>query len=750
MHNDCRCGTVVPVKSKLPRIGKRLLNSVHAASAISKQWDPSLPLSGHLSSRIWIFANASHLRRVTVLPLIVYLGLTALAIAFPANAHAVPAVWETSGSGVLGMLSVTDSYGVSLWKYRMSTDMGDLFNVDNTMFGGQLRILASLFVVIGGFALWLLMYVLSFGFLQDLVLPVAEGIQGYAEQILPGIAVIAVIIASIVIALNVIRGNAPKAVGQGGAAMVVALLAGAVAYTPITWTVSDDGPLVQGRDLAIAAVTNSTASPGHAGDTLSQLEGALATNLVRRPLQAWNFGAVVDDTPSCAAAWNAGVNSGDADRIKDGVEDCGAPNSHAMKDSADNPDAGQIGAGVLLLFFASVFFLYATITAYRIVAEFFHAVVSACKLLWGLAVGFIPGAAQRSIYTSAVELGYSATAMFGYVAITVFVGEMFTVIFRQQGNIMASTVSSVILMIVALVTLLRLGRSRRRASASIAESILDGLSPAQAPGGGQGGARSTIPKLRAMPNTTRPDAGAFTNFAYNLPPPSFATGAAISYGLHLAGEKVGHHVPGVGAGLQRITAFLPSGPGRSVEKGLEKGEKLHDASAKAKKAAQQPSSARGSGQPPPGGDGGARGSASPAPPPVPSGSPATQPPTDVTPSSPTVPPRDGGAPSSRTSLRDADPRSRHARPETRKVSSTGTDSSDAGTRPAGDRTPAGSSPLPEVRAPQPTGAPTTPPPSPFDRPLTPRPTNEAASNPQETREADPRTMSRRPLPSRQS
>ncbi|MHC9292510.1 hypothetical protein ACRCUN_08565 [Mycobacterium sp. LTG2003] len=691
--------------------------------SLAKQWDPTLPATGQLASRLWMFANASLLRRVTVLPVMVNLALTALAIAFPANAHAVPAVWETSGSGILGMLSVTDSYGVSLWKYRMSTDMGNLFEFDNTMFGGQLRILASLFVVIGGFAIWLLMYVLSFGFLQDLVLPVAEGIQAYAEQVLPGIAVLAAIVAAVVIALNIIRGNAPKAVGQGAAAMVVALLAGAIAYTPITWTISDDGPLVQGRDLAIAAVTNSTASSGHAGDTLAQLEATLATNLVRRPLQAWNFGAVVDDTPSCAAAWSAGVNSGDADRIKDGVEDCGAPNSHAMKDSADNPDAGQIGAGVLLLFFVAIFLLYAIVTAYRIVAEFFRAVVSACKLLWGLAVGFIPGPAQRSIYTSAVELGYSAMAMFGYVAITVFVGQMFTVIFRKQGNIMGSTVSSVILMIVALAMLLRLGRSRRRASASIAESILDGLSPAPTPGTGLGGTPSGIPKIRAMPNTTTPDSGAFTNFAYNLPPPSFATGAAISYGLHLAGEKVGHRAPGLGSGLQRITAFLPSGPGRSVEKGLEKGEKLHDAAAKAKKAAPKPSSERGPGQPPPQVSGGPV-PMSPAPPPLPGGTPGVPPPTEVTPVSSAPAPQNGGPPPSWPSLRPAP---------------------GEGPRPSDDPTPAASPPSPQARVPQPAAAPTTPPPSPFDRPLT--PPNQEAPHPQQPRDAGPRTLSNRPMPS---
>ncbi|MGV0743527.1 hypothetical protein [Mycolicibacterium sp. XJ870] len=703
-----------------------------------EQCDPTLPVMGQLAARIWMFANAGLLRRVTVLPLMVNVVLAVLSIAFPANAHAVPALWETSGSGVLGMLSVTDSYGVSLWKYRMSTDMGNPFNLGNTMFGGQLRIIASVFVVIGGFAIWLLMYVLSFGFLRDLVLPVAEGLQTYAEQILPGIAVIAALVTAMVIALNIIRGDAPKAVGQGAAALMVAVLAGVIAYTPITWTISDDGPLVQGRDLAIAAVTNSSVSSGHAGDTLAELEAVLATNLVRRPLQAWNFGAVVDDTPSCAAAWSAGVNSGDADRIKDGVEDCGAPNSHAMKHSADNPEAGQIGAGFLLIVFVSIFLLYATITAFRIVAEFFRAVVSACKLLWGLAVGFIPGPAQRSVYTSAVELGYSAMAMFGYVAITVFVGEMFTIIFRQQGNIMVSTVSSVILMIVALGMLLKLGRNRRSTSASITDSILDGLSPDKAPGGGLGGAPSSIPERRAMPNMTTPDAGAFTNFAYNLPPPSFATGAAISYGLHVAGETVGRRAPGLGSGLQRITAFLPSGPGRSVEKGLERGERLHEAAAKAKKAAEAPNSGRGPGQPPLPGNG-APWPARPSPPPIPGGSPGIRPPTEVTPASswPRLRPEDPNL--------DANP----PLPERNSAVRTGPDSSGGGPRRTEDRTPPVLSPPPRAGSPQPSGAPTTPPPSPFDRPLTP-PQNQEEANPQQARQADPRTAPNRPMPSQRS
>ena len=43
------------------------------------------------------------------------------------------------------------------------------------------------------------------------------------------------------------------------------------------------------------------------------------------PCRCGNFGSQVDDTPSCAQAWSIGIKSGDPDRVKDGVRDCGAP-----------------------------------------------------------------------------------------------------------------------------------------------------------------------------------------------------------------------------------------------------------------------------------------------------------------------------------------------------------------------------------------------------------------------------------------
>ncbi|MHC9295424.1 hypothetical protein ACRCUN_23430 [Mycobacterium sp. LTG2003] len=538
----------------LIKIGVRLPHS----------WDPALPVLGQCVSRMWLFCSASRLRYFTLLPVALYIALAAFGLMFPAEAHAYGEM------AVLGaLLPVTDSYGVSLWDYQVATDHGGLFKPGNALMGGLLSLEGAIFVTIGGFAIWLLVYILSFGFLRDLVLPMAEGTQAYASQILPGVAVVAGLIAAVVIAMTVIRGDMPKAVGQASAALLVALVAGAVAYSPVSWAVSDDGPIVQGRDLAISAATNSAVSSGHATDTLGQLEGMLATNLVRRPLQALNFGALPDDTPACATAWSSGVNSGEADRIKDNVRDCGAPNSAGMKARADNPGAGQVGAGLLLLAFMTVFLLYAVTTAFRIIAEFMRAIVSALKMMWGLAVGLIPGPGQRSIYTAAVEFAFAALAMFAYVTATMFVGEMFSTIFRQQANVIVSTISSITLTSMMMWLFYKLGRHRRKNAESIADNILDGLGATKPPPGGGGGGKSSY-----IPG----------GFLYNEP--RHGVGTALTLGITgtLTGEAIYKASPTAGKVMRRFASFYPAGPMQTLYRGLDDASSAKAASERDKKA----------------------------------------------------------------------------------------------------------------------------------------------------------------------
>lgn len=449
-----------------------------AAAFFRPGWDPTLPTLGQLFARGWALSNATRLRRFTMLPIYLQLCLCLVALIFPAEAHAAIG----PQSPLLYVLGVTDSYGVPLSRYAISTDYGSVLD------GGSQAVLATLleaeaglFVVIGGVAIWFLMYVISFGFLPDLVQPVASVVQDYAGQILPGVAAIAAIVAATFVAVNILRGNLPRAASQGAAAVLIALIGGALVYSPISWVISDSGPLAQGRDVAVSLGSNSVAGLDNTSDTLNRLEGTLATSFVRRPLQTWNFAGQPDSTPSCAAAWSEGVRSGDPDNIKDGIRACGASDSAAMKATADNPSPGQLGTGVLMLMFIGIFALFCAVLGFHIVLEFFRAVANAFKLLWGFAVGVIPGGPQASLVNTFVAMLFSGVAMFGYITMTIFIGEIVTVVFRQQGNGVVAMMSALILMMVAIRLVFAMSKSLKQSSANVASGVISSVGAAPPP-----------------------------------------------------------------------------------------------------------------------------------------------------------------------------------------------------------------------------------------------------------------------------
>ena len=449
-----------------------------AAAFFRPGWDPTLPTLGQLFARGWALSNATRLRRFTMLPIYLQLCLCLVALIFPAEAHAAIG----PQSPLLYVLGVTDSYGVPLSRYAISTDYGSILD------GGSQAVLATLleaeaglFVVIGGVAIWFLMYIISFGFLPDLVQPVASVVQDYAGQILPGVAAIAAIVAATFVAVNILRGNLPRAASQGAAAVLIALIGGALVYSPISWVISDSGPLAQGRDVAVSLGSNSVAGLDNTSDTLNRLEGTLATSFVRRPLQTWNFAGQPDSTPSCAAAWSEGVRSGDPDNIKDGIRACGASDSAAMKATADNPSPGQLGTGVLMLMFIGIFALFCAVLGFHIVLEFFRAVANAFKLLWGFAVGVIPGGPQASLVNTFVAMLFSGVAMFGYITMTIFIGEIVTVVFRQQGNGVVAMMSALILMMVAIRLVFAMSKSLKQSSANVASGVISSVGAAPPP-----------------------------------------------------------------------------------------------------------------------------------------------------------------------------------------------------------------------------------------------------------------------------
>lgn len=345
----------------------------------------------------------------------------------------------------------------------------------------------------------------------------------------------------------------PRAASQAAAAVAIALIGGALVSSPITWVISNDGPLAMGRDAAVGIGSNSVAGKAQTADTLDRLEGTLATSFVRRPLQTWNFAGQPDNTPSCAAAWSAGVKSGDPDNIKDGIAACGAPDSATMKAAADNPTPGQLGTGFLMVMFIGIFALFCIVLGFHIVAEFFRAVANAFKLLWGFAVGVIPGGPQASLVNTFVAVLFSGVAMFGYITMTIFVGEIVTVVFRQQRNGVVAMFSVLVLMVIAIQGVFKLSKKLKDSSANVAAGVLNSAGAAPPP-----------PPQTA--NIWQDRAGGFLRDT---------TMVALGLGATAAGGALAARSPSATHALHAVAPFMRGGR-TSIARHLDRGADLYE------------------------------------------------------------------------------------------------------------------------------------------------------------------------------
>lgn len=534
-------------------------------SRVPLGYDPSLPWLAQLLVRGWSWSTATRRRRFWAAPIYLHVLVYAAALLFPPVAAAAMGTAQTS----LIALGVVDSYGVPLWKYTFTTDYGSVMDFGTrATLATLLQIEAGFFVAIGGFAIWLLTSAIKFEFVKFLVIPFSTMAQNYAGRILPGVALIAAMVAGLFVAFNVMRGNTVRAASQAVVAVCVALVGAAMLHSPISWVMSDNGPLISARNVAIGLGANTVASSQQAESYPNQLEGVLATEFVRQPLQMWNLSAVADDTPACAAAWSAGVLSGNQDRIKDGVAACGSPNSAQMKDSADNPGAGQIGTGLMLLCFIGVFALFCIVLALHIIGEFFRAVANAFRLLWDAAVGVIPGVAQSNLVNTFVAMMFSAVAMFAYVTFAVFVGNLAQETARFAGSGLLGMLCALIVMVLALVATRRVSQGLKKSSDATTASILSGLG---------------APPVPEKTNILKEKSKAFLRDVGQI-------GTGVAAGA--VGAKAVSHMPALAPGLQLAGAYLPHRRKlRHASKGAARHQKAAAAAAKQQHKAQQKAAA---------------------------------------------------------------------------------------------------------------------------------------------------------------
>lgn len=365
--------------------------------------------------RIWVIATRSG--RITV-RLVAGLLILLVILLLPGGAAVGRTDTATGGrstSAIDGVAwtNVRDSSGIPLSHYLFATE-GGILNPRDAVLGSVLDLLFTVFIVVVISAIWLTGFAVSFRWLDWLGTPLNALADGLRDQIAtPIMMTVAASIGAFFVALFVVRGYYAKAALQVVCMLVVAVVGVGYLAHPLAAALSSNGLLAQTRDVGISVAA------GLSGDSspdprviVADLNGTLADNFARRPLQIWNFGHVIDDSPRCRAAWSSGVLAGSESEVARGMRDCGDAYAHAK---ITNPSAGQVGTGLILLTFGTILLLFMSYLSIKIFLAALSSIFHAILAIFGFAAGgFIYGPTQAFLVRNLVDMVGDAGALVVY------------------------------------------------------------------------------------------------------------------------------------------------------------------------------------------------------------------------------------------------------------------------------------------------------------------------------------------------
>ncbi|MCC3326393.1 hypothetical protein [Nocardia abscessus] len=391
-------------------------------------------------------------------------------------------------NSALSWMRVKDSSGVEVSQYLFVTDRGGVLSPGTVVLAFLILFVFAVFLIVATVGVWMPGGTLDFSWLNMFSAPLRGVAENFTAQIAtPMMLATAVAIGAVFVGVFYARGHYAKGTMQIVTMVGVALVGPLFLAEPLAEVLSSDGLLVQGRDLglSVAAGLNGDSNP-NPNQLVSTLQAQMADNFVRRPLQVWNFGHVVDERPSCKSAWSVGVMAGDEDRVKNGLKACGDSVAYA---AADNPSVGQIGAGLLLLLCALVLLLFGMYLAFKIIWAALDTIYYGFMTIFGFAAGgFIYGPTQtftvRCVVHGFVAAGKMAAFVIFLGLYELFMGSLFQ---QARGQVMAVFVIGAIVMVVAIVQLRRLSASIDSGNDWIANRFASAIQHPGSPGGAGGG-----------------------------------------------------------------------------------------------------------------------------------------------------------------------------------------------------------------------------------------------------------------------
>jgi hypothetical protein len=356
---------------------------------------------------------------------------------------AAPPAFAATMSGTLNWTGITDSHGVPLGAYYLSTvgtseaitEAGPGVGTDpqswmrwlnyavttgitHQSVAGWLQAQAALYVVMLTVALWLLRFAMSSTWLYWLATwfrPLFEIIRQLMADlwVFPICLALAITVGAFHILWHRHRGRGWGIILSSFAIGIIGLV---LIRDPLTELYSDNGLLNQGRNLgftvAQAALNNGALVPGGNTAQVHNLTGLIADATVRTPLQLWNFGAPVDGIGSCGQAWSRAIMTGVAEAPARAMASCGAPQALSY---AQHLDGGNLAVGAFYGLLGLLFTVFVCYVAYSYVMVAGAAFLNALLAVPAAAVAMIDGRPRRRAWRRLMAFFKHALLVFAYV-----------------------------------------------------------------------------------------------------------------------------------------------------------------------------------------------------------------------------------------------------------------------------------------------------------------------------------------------
>lgn len=293
--------------------------------------------------------------------------------------------------GALAWIKYTDSHGISLWQYRLSTDEGGLTNPLTAVFAGIIHLGWALYIGYVGIAIWLYDWTLSFTWLSIIADPaadIADNLQSIVDRF--GAAPTLLTTAGLICVYWMSRGRWALGFFELFMTCVIAALTVGIFANPVDLVAGEDGILVGSRDFGLEVASGLANDGDTTADPKTVREesvGMIIDTFIRLPHQLINYGKVLDGT-KCGKVYQEALETSDEpEDVRDAVSDC----DEEAGEAADNPDAFTVLSLATLTPSGSLLVAFIIIVALAVIVAGGYAVWESVKSVVALVIALVPG-----------------------------------------------------------------------------------------------------------------------------------------------------------------------------------------------------------------------------------------------------------------------------------------------------------------------------------------------------------------------